>query len=209
MNIRKLESHEIALHRQLRLRALRESPESFRDTAEQVEQQPSSYWADLTRSVTEPDRHIMFLAYEGDAVVGSIYGLRDRERRDSARIGGTWVARSHRRRGVGRESLEAVISWAREHGFSHLALWAPSANSAALALCDVHIRPSVMSIRLPPIKVFVLNHLSASPVAGAVATLTETKREALASQVSEMLHTYADGDGMAVPDETNIAIAHA
>ena len=134
MRIRKLESHEIALHRELRLRALRESPESFRDTAEQVERQPSSYWTDLTRSVTEPDRHIMFLAYEGDAVVGSIYGLRDRERRDSARIGGTWVAPSHRRRGVGRELVEAVISWAREQGFSHLALWAPSANPAALEL---------------------------------------------------------------------------
>lgn len=134
MRIRKLESHEIALHRELRLRALRDSPESFADTAEEVEQRPSSYWEDLTRSVTEPDRHIMFLAYDGDAVVGSIYGLRDRERRDVARMGGTWVAPSHRRRGVGRELLEAVVSWAREHGFSRLALWAPSANAAALAL---------------------------------------------------------------------------
>ena len=134
MRIRKLESHEIALHRELRLCALRESPESFRDTAEEIEQRPSSYWGDLTRSVTEPDRHIMFLACEGDAVVGSIYGLRDREHRDAARIGGTWVAPAHRRRGVGRELLEAVFSWAREHGFSRLALWAPSASAAALAL---------------------------------------------------------------------------
>lgn len=74
---------------------------------------------------------------------------------------------------------------------------------------DVHIRPSAMTIRLPPIEVFVLCHLSALPVAGAVAALTETGRAALASQVSAALHAYADGDGVAVPDETNIAIAHA
>lgn len=134
MRIRKLESHEITLHRELRLRALRDSPASFADTAEEVEQRPSSYWEDLTRSVTERDRHVMFLACDGEAVVGSIYGLRDRERRHVARIGGTWVAPSHRRRGVSRELLEAVVSWAREHGFSRLALWAPSATAAALAL---------------------------------------------------------------------------
>lgn len=74
---------------------------------------------------------------------------------------------------------------------------------------EVHIRPSTMTIRLPPIQVFVLCHLSAMPVAGAVAALTEAKRAALASQVSAALQAYADGDGVAVPDETNIAIAHA
>jgi GNAT superfamily N-acetyltransferase len=76
----------------------------------------------------------MYLACDGDAVVGSIYGLRDREHREVARIGGTWVAPSHRRRGVGRELLEAVASWARERGSRRLALWAPSENAAALAL---------------------------------------------------------------------------
>lgn len=74
---------------------------------------------------------------------------------------------------------------------------------------DVHIRPSAMMIHLPPIEQFVLCHLSASPVAGAVAALTETKRAALAGEVSAALHAYADGDGVAVPDETNLAIAHA
>jgi ubiquinone/menaquinone biosynthesis C-methylase UbiE len=74
---------------------------------------------------------------------------------------------------------------------------------------DVHIRPSAMTILLPPIEVFVLCHLSASPVAGAVAALTEAERAALAGQVSAALHAFAEGDGVAVPDETNLAIAHA
>jgi ubiquinone/menaquinone biosynthesis C-methylase UbiE len=74
---------------------------------------------------------------------------------------------------------------------------------------NVRVRPSTMTIRLPPIEQFVLCHLSASPVAGAVAALTATERAALADEIRMALHAYAEGDGVAVPDETNIAIAFA
>jgi hypothetical protein len=73
---------------------------------------------------------------------------------------------------------------------------------------DAHVRPSAMTIRLPSIEAFVLSHLSATPVAGAVAALNEERRAALARQVRMALQPYADGDGVAVPDETNIAVAH-
>jgi SAM-dependent methyltransferase len=72
---------------------------------------------------------------------------------------------------------------------------------------DVQVRSSRMTIILPPIEQFVLNHLSSAPVAGAVAALTDAKRKALAADVRTALQSYADGDGVAVPDETNIAAA--
>jgi ubiquinone/menaquinone biosynthesis C-methylase UbiE len=72
----------------------------------------------------------------------------------------------------------------------------------------VHIRPSVMTIRLPPIEAFVLCHLAATPVAGAVAALSDEGRLALASHVSRALQSYADGEGIAIPNEANIAMAH-
>ncbi len=72
----------------------------------------------------------------------------------------------------------------------------------------VRIRASRMTIRYPPIEAFVLNHLSAMPVAGAVAALSAQERASLARQVKTALRSYADGEGVAVPDETNIAMAH-
>jgi ubiquinone/menaquinone biosynthesis C-methylase UbiE len=72
----------------------------------------------------------------------------------------------------------------------------------------VHIRPSVMTIRLPPIETFVLCHLAATPVAGAVAALSEEGRLALARQVRRALQAYTDGEGVAIPNETNIVTAH-
>lgn len=134
MKIRKLGPHEISLHRDLRLCALRDSPDSFAEMATDAEARPLSYWEALTRSVTEPDRHVMYLACEGNDVFGSTYGLRDSEGGDMARIGGMWVAPLHRRNGIGRVLLESVLSWSREHGFKRVGLWAPSANAAALAL---------------------------------------------------------------------------
>jgi ubiquinone/menaquinone biosynthesis C-methylase UbiE len=72
----------------------------------------------------------------------------------------------------------------------------------------VEIRTSTLTIRLPSLETFVLGHLSGNPVAGAVAALSEDKRVALAKQVRTALQAYADGDGVAVPDEINIATGH-
>lgn len=73
---------------------------------------------------------------------------------------------------------------------------------------ELQIRPSAMIVHLPSVETFVLGHLAGMPVAGAVAALSEEKRAALAKQVKIALQRYANGDGVAVPEEVNIAIAH-
>jgi hypothetical protein len=55
---------------------------------------------------------------------------------------------------------------------------------AAAGFRAVQIRPSAMLMRLPSGEAFVLCHLAATPVAGAVAALREGARAALARQVS-------------------------
>ena len=134
MYLRRLQPHEVSLHRELRLRALQEAPDSFGEPFADVAARPSSYWEDLTRSVTESGRQVMVLAYERIDVLGSAYGLRDRDRSEMGRVGGMWVEPAWRRRGVGRALLKEVFRWAREHGLKRLALWAPSHSPAALAL---------------------------------------------------------------------------
>lgn len=134
MKIRALEPYEVSFHRELRIRILNDSPDSFGETAAQAEARPLSYWEDLTRSVTEPNRHVMFVAFEGDAIVGTTYGILDNERSDVGRVGGMWVAPSQRRRGVGRSLLAAVLVWARKRGLKRVGLWAPASAPAAVAL---------------------------------------------------------------------------
>jgi GNAT superfamily N-acetyltransferase len=113
---------------------LQEAPDSFGETFADVAARPSSYWEVLTRSVTGPERQVMFLAHEGELVLGSAYGLCEANQNETGRVGGMWVEPAWRRRGVGRALLEQVFDWARELGLSRLRLWAPAHRPAALAL---------------------------------------------------------------------------
>jgi GNAT superfamily N-acetyltransferase len=134
VTVRALLSGEVALHRNLRLMALRDAPDSFNETFADIDARPPSYWEDLTRSVTPPGPHVMFLACDGDTLCGMAYGFLDRERTEAGRVGGMWVAPAWRRRGVGRMLLRAVANWASERGLRRLGLWAPSHSPAAIAL---------------------------------------------------------------------------
>ena len=132
--IRRLEPHETALHRTLRLRALKDSPDSFGDRLEDISARPAAYWEELTQSVTAPDHHVMFLACAETSVCGSVYGLTDARQAGRGRVGGMWVEPASRGRGVGSALLEAVIAWARSRAFTRLELSAPARSAAALAL---------------------------------------------------------------------------
>jgi GNAT superfamily N-acetyltransferase len=134
MQIRTLESHEVDLHREVRLRALADAPDAFGVVVSEVEAQPMSYWEELTRSVTAPRGQVMFLACEGETALGSTYGLLDRAQREAGRVGGMWVAPAARRQGIGRALLHAVMAWARGRQLTHLGLWAPAHRPAAVAL---------------------------------------------------------------------------
>jgi ribosomal protein S18 acetylase RimI-like enzyme len=134
MLIRALQSNELALHRDVRLRALRESPNAFGQTFDEVNCQPISYWENQTEAVTAPGQNIMFLAGESNDVCGMIYGLRDPQDEYTGRIGGMWVASSHRRQGIGRALLDAVADWAVEHCLRKICLWVSTKNTTAINL---------------------------------------------------------------------------
>jgi ubiquinone/menaquinone biosynthesis C-methylase UbiE len=72
---------------------------------------------------------------------------------------------------------------------------------------EVHICSSRMTMRLPSPETLVLCHLAAMPVADAVAALSDEARAALARDVCLTLQSYADGDGVVAPNETNLATA--
>lgn len=70
----------------------------------------------------------------------------------------------------------------------------------------VHIRIESQMIRHASLEAFVPGYLSATPVAGVVATLKEATREAILQEVETLLHVYMDDDGLAVPIEAHIVV---
>jgi GNAT superfamily N-acetyltransferase len=122
------------IHRDIRLRALSEASDFLGETFADAAAKPTHYWADSTCSVTEPGGDVMFLATEGQHILGSTYGLLNGWQNEIGRVRGMWVDPVWRGQGIGRALLQEVFDWARERELSYLELWAPVHSEAAIAL---------------------------------------------------------------------------
>jgi ribosomal protein S18 acetylase RimI-like enzyme len=127
VRVRRLEAHEAALLRDVRLRALREAPGAFATRFEEASGQPPEYWADMA------ERQVTFVAVEGDRAAGmvSVWPLADSP--GSAWLARLWVDPAVRRSGAGLELVEAVAGWARERGMTTLELSVTANNAGATA----------------------------------------------------------------------------
>lgn len=134
MHLQRLSPLEMEKHRDIRLRALSEASDFLGETFAEAAAQPTYYWEDFTRSVTEPDGDVMFLAAEGEHILGSAYGMLNGGRSEIGRVRGMWVEPVWRGQGIGRALLQEVFAWAREHGLSYLELWAPAHSEPAITL---------------------------------------------------------------------------
>jgi len=89
------------------------------------------------RSVRRSSNAAVFLAEEGEEVVGRLSIARDAHPASFHVAGlGLMVAKSHRRRGLGRALLEQAAEWAREVGVSKLELYVFPHNEPAIALYE-------------------------------------------------------------------------
>ena len=82
VDVRRLRADEAALFRTLPRRALADAPDALAHTYDDVRTRPDVYCEEMTRSVTDPDRHAMFVAEDGSGPIGRMWvapgGRRDR-----------------------------------------------------------------------------------------------------------------------------------
>ena len=105
----------------------------------------SAEWRSITderrylRAVRRPPDAAVYLADDGDAVVGRLSLARD-VHPSSAHVAdlGLMVAASHRRRGVGRGLLDQAVAWAESAGVRKLELHVFPWNEPAIALYDAY-----------------------------------------------------------------------
>lgn len=70
------------------------------------------------------------MATAGSAVVGLVSGISG-EAAGEAELISMWVDPGWRRQGVGRQLVEAVLSWAIKEGFGRVRLWVAEGNAGA------------------------------------------------------------------------------
>jgi ribosomal protein S18 acetylase RimI-like enzyme len=118
------------LFKAVRLCALQESPSAFGSTyARESEFSESEWMARLER--WSGVKGVGFLAMDGPAPCGIAGSLLDLENTICAQLVSMWTAPTHRRRGVGRLLVNAVLDWAKQREVKTLLLMVTSTNDSA------------------------------------------------------------------------------
>ncbi len=110
--VRPFEPGEWRIYRDLRLRALADSPDAFARTLAEEQAQPDAAWpARLEGGVASSGDLPLLAELDGEAV-GFVWGHVDPEDATVAYVFQMWVARKARRHGLGRALMSALIDWA-------------------------------------------------------------------------------------------------
>lgn len=128
--IRPIAGSEWRLWRSLRLRAVEESPDSFRTTLAEESAEADEWWSDLVMVTAEHPRGFLLVAESGLDPIGMLFGRLDADV-EILDIGAMWVDPEARRQGVGASLVEAALEWAREAGAERSELWVTVGNDAA------------------------------------------------------------------------------
>ncbi len=133
--IRRFRESEWQTYRDLRLRALKDSPDAFGSTYENSLKYSDKEWKTRMTRVA-PDWDLPLVARADDEPAGLAWGRIDPDDKDTAFLFQMWADPAHRRKGIGRKLLQEVITWAREQGALRVQLGVTVGNSHARQLYE-------------------------------------------------------------------------
>lgn len=131
--IRTLRATEWAAWRDLRLRALADSPDAFRATLDEERSQSDESWSEIVAATIEHPRGGLWVAEYDDQLVGMLFGRLSPDS-NLLDLNAMWVAPSARGLGIGSGLLHVAIDWARASGATRAELWVTQDNGMAQAL---------------------------------------------------------------------------
>ncbi len=95
-------------YREIRLESLREEPQAFGSTYEDMEQKPDAYWQERLSAAILGEKSWLLFAREGERLVGMIGAFTD-EPQETATIVSVYVSNGARGKGVGKALMEGIL----------------------------------------------------------------------------------------------------
>ena len=132
--IRPFTTNEWRTYKDLRLRALAESPEAFGITLAAELERSDGDWSSRLTSGASSGLDLPLVAEVDDEPIGLAWGRVDRDNPEVAYLYQMWIAPDHRRLGAGQMLLEAVIAWAKTRDILYLDLGVTYRDSPAMRL---------------------------------------------------------------------------
>ncbi|MGA8743985.1 MAG: GNAT family N-acetyltransferase [Terracidiphilus sp.] len=119
----------------IRLRALKDSPTAFSSTYAKESQLPDAEWRKRAARWSSGGS-AGFLAFDGDCGCGMVFTFAEEQDARRVHVVSMWVAPEVRREGVGSRLIDAVVEWARLRGIHQVKLMVTSVNQGAIAFYE-------------------------------------------------------------------------
>jgi ribosomal protein S18 acetylase RimI-like enzyme len=132
--IRAVQTGEAAQLREIRLRALLDSPDAFGSTHAREVQFSGEVWGLRAARSGEGKEDVTFVADDDGSWIGMVTGHLDSEDASRAGLYGLWVEPAARGSGVGLALTDAVADWARSRQARSLYLLVVASNAGAIGL---------------------------------------------------------------------------
>lgn len=131
--VRFVRAGEWAIWRDLRLRALAESPEAFAHSLDEERAHPDQWWIDIVGPTVHHPRGGLWFGELDSEPVGMVFARID-ESLTTVEMGAMWVDPVARGLGLGKALLDQAITWGRGLGATQARLWVATANPEAAGL---------------------------------------------------------------------------
>lgn len=136
MTVRRFAPDEWQLYRDLRLRALQESPDAFGSTFAHEVGRTDEEWATRLSRGAHSSRDLPLVAEVNGESCGLAWVRIGEDSPAIAHLYQMWVAPDRRGQGVGRALVECAVSWARSVGAREVVLDVTCGNSDAVRLYE-------------------------------------------------------------------------
>ena len=131
IHIHPMTEQDAAIFRDVRLRALSDTPLAFGSTYAKESIQTDQQWEQKAKKWTQPTQAATFLGFDGLVCCGIVACCKREEVPHQVGIFSMWVAPQARRRGLGFQLLAQVEKWAVENGGTELVLDVTEGNEPA------------------------------------------------------------------------------
>ena len=136
IEIKRIAPHTALVFKDVRLRALQESPTAFSSTYARESLLPDEEWQRRAARWGGDENDAMFMAFEGGTVCGIVGSYVEPEQRERAQVVSMWVDPAYRRAGAGKKLIDSVAAWNRGGGVRELALLVTCVNTGAIAFYE-------------------------------------------------------------------------
>lgn len=131
IEVKRIQSYQGELLKELRLRALKDSPNAFLGNYDTASNQPIEHWQECAKKHATSPLAVNFFGFLDSEPAGMVGAYVANDEPNVVNLCALWVAPEARQQGVGKALVDQAIHWARQVDARKIRLWVNRENVGA------------------------------------------------------------------------------